>query len=63
MDKDIKLHLTSCTKCHVNQKTGSAYNYLQPMPECAPNQRVHVDLFWPVLSTDRKNTFKQPQTR
>ena len=55
MEKDIKLHLTSCVKCQKRKKIGSAYNYLQPMPQCtAPNQRVHIDLFGPLLSTDGK---------
>ena len=55
MEKDIKIHLDSCTKCQARKKSGSSYNYLQPMPQCsAPNQRVHVDLFGPLLSTDGK---------
>ena len=55
MEKDIKEHLNTCTKCQARKKTGSSYNYLQPMPQCtAPNQRVHVDLFGPLLSTDGK---------
>ena len=55
MEKDIKIHLNSCTKCQARKKKGSAYNYLQPMPQCtAPNQRLHVDLFGPLLSTDGK---------
>ena len=55
MEKDIKLHLDSCVKCQKRKKIGSAYNYLQPMPQCtAPNQRVHIDLFGPLLSTDGK---------
>ena len=55
MEKDIKLHLVSCTKCQARKKTGNSFNYLQPMPQCtAPNHRVHVDLFGPLLSTDGK---------
>jgi hypothetical protein len=36
-----------------HEKPGNSYNYLQPKPQCsAPNQRVPVDLFGPLLSTD-----------
>ena len=55
MEKDVRKHLESCTKCQARKKSGSAYNYLHPMPQCsAPNQRVHVDLIGPLLSTEGK---------
>ena len=55
MEKDIRLHLESCQKCQVRKKTGGSANFLQPMPQCtAPNQRVHIDLFGPLLSKNGK---------
>ena len=55
MDKDVRTHLDSCSKCQARKKTGSSYNYLQPMPQCtAPNQRVHIDLFGPLKTTNGK---------
>ena len=55
MEKDVKMHLDSCTKCQSRKKTGHAQNFMQPMPQCtAPNQRVHVDIFGPLMSTKGK---------
>jgi hypothetical protein len=56
-ERDIKLHLTSHSKCQACKKTRSAYTYLLPMLKCrAPNKRVHLDLLGPLLSAHGKNT-------
>ena len=54
MDKDITLHLTTCQRCQARNKQHSAPHLLSPLPQCtAPNQRIHVDLFGPLITSEQ----------
>ena len=53
MEKDITVHLQTCQKCQVTKKQHSAPHLLSPLPQCtAPNQRVHIDLFGPLMTSE-----------
>ena len=53
MDRDIMLHLNSCQRCQVTKKQHSAPHLLSPLPQCtAPNQRIHIDLFGPLVTSE-----------
>jgi hypothetical protein len=53
MDRDITVHLKTCQKCQVTRKQHSPPHLLSPLPQCtAPNQRVHVDLFGPLVTSE-----------
>ena len=54
MDEDILKHIQECLKCQAT-KTNKFMKVtpLQPLPQCSmPNQRIHMDLFGPCVTSD-----------
>ena len=52
MERDITLHLKTCQRCQIRNKQHTTPHLLSPLPQCsAPNQRVHVDLFGPLITS------------
>jgi hypothetical protein len=58
MENNIKLHLSSYSKCQAHKKDRQCLQSLTASQCTAPKQRVHWDLFVPLLRTDGKNTFE-----
>ena len=58
MKLDIQKHIHSCVQCQVPKKSYSKYVPLKPLLLLdQPNQRVHVDLFGPLKTSERSNQF------
>jgi len=58
MEKDILEHLRRCNKCQVTKVGKTVPELLSPLPQCMePNQRIHVDLFEPLKSSDGNKKF------
>jgi len=54
MDKDISRHIQACQRCQARRKdVRPVPNLLTPLPQCtALNQRVHMDLFGPLKTSN-----------
>ena len=54
MDKDIMDHINVCKNCQVRRTDDRPLpQLLSPLPQCtAPNQRMHMDLFGPLKTSD-----------
>jgi hypothetical protein len=59
MDKDISRHIQACQRCQARQKdVRPVPNLLTPLPQCtALNQRVHMDLFGPLKTSNSGKKF------
>ena len=59
MDNDIKEHIQMCLKCQTTKRDKFPRKAeLQPMPQCSlPNQRIHLDLFGPCVTSDMGNKY------
>ena len=56
MKKDIQAHIDSCLQCQVRKKSTAKSTPLQPLPTVdQPNQRVHIDLFGPLKTSEQGN--------
>ena len=56
MKKDIQAHIESCLQCQVRKKSTAKPTPLQPLPTVdQPNQRIHIDLFGPLKTSDQGN--------
>jgi len=54
----IQKHIQTCHKCQRKDKKPGTSLPLQPLPQCnAPNQRIHVDLFGQLKSSENGNKF------
>ena len=52
---DVKQRLAECPRCQKALKTSPLGETLHPLPLCSePNQRIHIDLFGPLKTTDGK---------
>ena len=55
---DIHNHITSCLQCQLRKKSTQKPVPLHPLPiPELPNQRIHVDLFGPLKSSNKANKF------
>jgi Integrase zinc binding domain/Integrase core domain len=54
MEHEITAHIKSCENCQSHRKDDRPKpNFLSPLPQCsAPNQRVHMDLFGPLKTSE-----------
>ena len=58
MKSDIQKHIDLCVQCQVRKKSYSKPTLLHPLPILnQPNQRVHVDLFGPLKTSEQCNKF------
>ena len=58
MDKDIASHIQQCHKCQLRKKTSVPQTNLQSLPQCTePNQRIHADLFGPLIASGNNKKF------
>ena len=59
MDTDINKHIQKCKKCIVTSKnTNAPPVVVGTLPQCtAPNQRVHLDLFGPLRSSNSSKNY------
>ena len=56
MKKDIQVHIETCLQCQVRKKSTAKPTPLQPLPTVEqPNQRIHIDLFGPLKTSDQGN--------
>jgi transposase InsO family protein len=54
MDADVAKHIAGCQKCQKRKDDRPQPTLLSPLPQCtAPNQRVHIDLFGPLKTSDK----------
>ena len=54
MDADIAKHIQACQRCQQRKPNHPQPVLLSPLPQCtAPNQRVHIDLFGPLKTSDK----------
>ena len=55
---DIKAHIDSCVQCQVRKKSTAKPTPLHPLPQLTlSNQRVHIDLFGPLKTSDKANKY------
>ena len=54
MEAEITAHIQSCVNCQSHRKDDRPKpHFLSPLPQCStPNQRVHMDLFGPLKTSD-----------
>ena len=59
IDKDVTLHIRSCQRCQTRRVDHRPKPHLlTPLPQCSEmNQRVHVDLFGPLKTSDSGKKF------
>ena len=58
MDKDIDEHIKACHRCQIRKKGPETHSLLQPMPQTTePNQRIHADLFGPLVTSGRNKKY------
>ena len=59
MDQHINDHLRQCEKCQKTKKEKRATtNFVSPLPQCTmPNQRIHMDLFGPLKTSQSGKIF------
>jgi hypothetical protein len=56
MKKDIQAHIDSCLQCQVQKESKAKPTPLQPLPTVdQPNQRVHIELFEPLKTSEQGN--------
>jgi transposase InsO family protein len=56
MKKDIQAHIKTCLQCQMCKKSTAKPMPLQPLPTVdQPNQRIHIDLFGPLKTSDQGN--------
>jgi hypothetical protein len=54
IDADVAKHISACQKCQKQKDDRHQPTLLSPLPQCtAPNQRVHIDLFGPLKTSDK----------
>lgn len=58
IQSDIRNHIRTCLNCQIRKKQVSVPTPLKPLPiPDQPNQRIHVDLFGPLISSDKAKKF------
>lgn len=58
MTKEIKTHIQACIRCQIRKTQKQIPVPLQPLPiPDSPNQRIHVDLFGPLKTSDRHHKY------
>ncbi len=59
MDRDVSAHVQACPSCQVaSSKRAATAPLHQPLPQTrGPNERIHADLFGPIVDADNNQKF------